>query len=51
MNCPRCREREGERMLVYYENDVTVVANLCHECAEQALRDTEVTDLVPAPDW
>lgn len=38
-------------MLVYYESDVTVLAYLCHECAEQALRDTKVTDLVSAPDW
>lgn len=38
-------------MLVYYESNVTVLAYLCQECAKQALRDTEVTDLVPAPDW
>ncbi|WP_459807832.1 hypothetical protein [Halopiger thermotolerans] len=51
MKCTRCSESEAERMLVYYEGDAAVVVYLCQECAELALRDTEVTDLVPAPDW
>ena len=51
MKCPRCNENEAGRMLVHYESDATVLAYLCQECAELALRDREVTDLVPAPDW
>jgi hypothetical protein len=42
------QEEGGERMLVYYESNATVLTYLCQECAELALHETEVTDLIPA---
>lgn len=50
MECQQCNESKAERMLIHYKN-ATVLAYLCQECADLARRDTEVTDLVPAPDW